>query len=60
MSPPSALSLTGTMHLAGDRPVQWSRNAFLSGTPNMHIGRDLFEARHPAQASESKTYRGRG
>lgn len=41
----AALSLTQTMHLTGGRPVQWSRDTFLTGYLDLHVIRELFEAK---------------
>ena len=38
------------MYPVSGRPVQWSRNTFLSVPLNMYIVRDLFEARHLGSA----------
>ncbi|CAN5629594.1 GntR family transcriptional regulator [soil metagenome] len=42
----AALALTETMYLAGGRPVQWSRNVFLTGNLDLHVVRELFEVRN--------------
>ncbi|MGB3683309.1 MAG: GntR family transcriptional regulator [Rubrobacteraceae bacterium] len=44
-APSAALSLVETMYLAGGRPAQWSRNVFLPGNLDLHVVRELFEAR---------------
>lgn len=44
-APSAALSLTETMYLNGGRPAQYSRNIFLPGHLDLHVIRELFEAR---------------
>lgn len=44
-APSAALSLVQTMFLTDGRPAQWSRDTFLPGRLNLHVVRELFEAR---------------
>ncbi|MGF1471709.1 MAG: GntR family transcriptional regulator [Rubrobacteraceae bacterium] len=44
-SPSAVFSLTETMYVAENRPVQWSRNIFLPRYLDLRIVRELFEVR---------------